>query len=84
MTGHATQHSASVLIGLNLAAARKRKGLTQREVAVALEVNERMVTRWEKGHNRPSAPYERALVALLFDGDLGALYREPDTLEPAA
>ena len=77
MSGHANQHSASVLIGLNLAAARKRKGFKQREVAAELGVSERMVTRWEKGQHRPSALYEKRLVALLLDGDLGALYAEP-------
>ena len=77
MSGHVNQHAASVLIGLNLAAARKRKGFTQRAVATELGVSERMVTRWETGKHRPSALYERALVALLLDGDLGALYAEP-------
>lgn len=78
MSGHANQHSTSVLIGLNLAAARKRKGMTQRQVASELDVSERMVTRWEKGHNRPSPVYEVELVRVLFNGDLGALYAEPD------
>lgn len=77
MSGHASQHTASVIVGLNLAAARKRKGLTQRQVAAHLDVSERMVTRWEGGHNRPSPLYEKELVAFLLDGDLGALYAQP-------
>lgn len=41
-------------IGLNLKAARQTRGLTQREVAKALDTDAFQVSRWERGAVRPS------------------------------
>jgi transcriptional regulator with XRE-family HTH domain len=42
------------IIGLNLSAARQARGLTQRELAQALDTDAFQVSRWERGTNRPS------------------------------
>jgi transcriptional regulator with XRE-family HTH domain len=41
-------------IGLNIKAGRKAKGLTQRELAQALETDAFQVSRWELGKVRPT------------------------------
>ena len=41
-------------IGLNLKAARKAKGLTQRELAQAVDTDAFQVSRWERGSVRPT------------------------------
>lgn len=40
-----------------IAAARKRKGMTQAQLADAVGTNQRAVSRWETGTVRPSAEY---------------------------
>lgn len=47
-----------------LADLRTARGLTQREVAKALDCSERLVSRWETGEGRPSDRYIVALAAL--------------------
>lgn len=42
------------IIGQNLSAARQAKGLTQRELANAIDTDPFQVSRWERGTNRPA------------------------------
>lgn len=55
--------------GLSLAAARKRKGLSQNDLSKALGVLQTMISRWEMGENSPSPAYEKQLQKILeWDG----------------
>jgi transcriptional regulator with XRE-family HTH domain len=63
-------------IGANILRERQRRGLTQRQLADALDVDTMQISRWERGAHRPSAMHETRLAALLFDGNHAALYRE--------
>lgn len=77
MTGHATGQTVTgiaAVVGANLSAARRARGMTQHEVAAAIDARERMVQKWEKGKHRPHATYEQRLADLFFDGDLSKLY----------
>ena len=44
---------------------RVKKQMTVQDVAAALGVNERLVTKWEKGRGMPDAPMIEQLSALL-------------------
>lgn len=76
MSSHASQHVEPVW-ALNIRRAREFRGWTQRQLATELDTDTMSVSRWERGKVRPSAQFEAKLVALLFDGDLAALYAEP-------
>ena len=52
--------------------------MTQREVAIALDVPSLYVSRWERGQNVPGPLNQQKLAELLFDGDVSALYREKE------
>jgi transcriptional regulator with XRE-family HTH domain len=76
MTTHAKPNIA-LTVGVNLKAAREARRMTQKEVADAIGVTNRDVSRWENGGVEPGTKYRHALAQVLFDGDLSALYRVP-------
>ena len=51
--------------GTQLRLARKRKGLTQKELADAVGARHNTVSNWEAGRNQPDPDTVRALCALL-------------------
>lgn len=62
----------------NIRAARKAKGFTQHELAVALGRGDAMtVSRWERGEHRPSDEYLVSL-AVALDRDVSWFFAEPD------
>jgi transcriptional regulator with XRE-family HTH domain len=81
MTRNVNRQTAPT-VGANLRFARNEQGLTQRQVAEAVGVTPADVSRWERGKVEPSARFRFPLAELFFDGDVSALYREPDK-EPA-
>ena len=74
MSRRATRHLAAT-IGANIREARG--SMTQREVAIALDVPSLYVSRWERGSHVPDGLNQQKLANLFFDGDVSALYREP-------
>jgi transcriptional regulator with XRE-family HTH domain len=77
MTSQGTPQIATI-IGRNIAAARDTAELTQRQVAVALELDTRAVGRWERAGIVPSAK-NLARLADLLDRDPGWFYtRHPN------
>lgn len=64
MTSQATRDIKSI-IGSNLKAARKRKGLTQRELAAIVDVPDMHISRWERGAHRPNDAAMSALAKAL-------------------
>jgi transcriptional regulator with XRE-family HTH domain len=78
-----TQHPSLQIkqrVGANLAAARVAKGMTQRQVGEAVGAAGPDVSRWENGRVEPGPAYRQALADVLFDGDVSALYREPEEI----
>lgn len=65
------------IIGLNLSAARQAKGLTQRELAQAIDTDPFQVSRWERGTNRPSDPTLGRLAEAL-DIDYVDFFTDPE------
>lgn len=80
--GPHTETQAVTTVGANLKAAREARELTQKQVAEAIGVTNRDVSRWENGKVEPGRKYRHLLADLFFDGDLSAMYAEP--LEAAA
>jgi transcriptional regulator with XRE-family HTH domain len=68
-------------LGARLRTARRSVGLTQKELAFALEVEAITVSRWERGVTTPSLPRLRR-IAELTETTVGDLVRAPDA--PAA
>lgn len=66
----------SSLVGRNIAAAREAAGLTQQQLASELETSTSRVSGWERGIHLPSQKQQPAIAALLFGGDVSALFRE--------
>ncbi|MGN1118945.1 MAG: helix-turn-helix domain-containing protein, partial [Oscillospiraceae bacterium] len=52
-------------IGAFIAALRKEKGYTQREIADRLELSEKTVSKWECGKGLPDVVYMEPLCSLL-------------------
>lgn len=77
MSSHANRQALTV-VGNNVRRAREARGWTQRELAAALDTDVMQVSRWERGEHRPNAAYEAALTEVLFEGNLAALYTEPE------
>lgn len=77
MATHATNHLSKV-VGANIATARERKGITQLQLAAELSTSTSRVSGWERGLHMPSRRQQPALAEVLFDGDIGALYRETE------
>ena len=71
-------------VAANLKAAREARGLTQKQVADAIGVTNRDVSRWENGKVEPGRKYRFALAGFFFAGDLAALYAEPEPKAVAA
>jgi len=73
-----TDHSGQIrrTIAANIVRERRARDLTQRQLADALNVETMLVSRWERGAHRPSPLHEAKLAAMLFGGDIAALYRE--------
>lgn len=69
-------------VAANLREARKARKLSQHEVGIALGTTGPAVSRWETGRVEPGWEYRQKLANLFFDGDISALYREPEK-EPA-
>ena len=65
--------------GTQLRLARKRKGLTQKELADAVGARHNTVSNWEAGRNQPDPDIVRALCALL-EVDSNYFY-ETETVE---
>ncbi len=65
--------------GTQLRLARKRKGLTQKELADAVGARHNTVSNWEAGRNQPDPDTVRALCALL-EVDSNYFY-ETETVE---
>lgn len=73
------RHMAQIT-GRNLRAARDERDLTQRTVAEAIGVTPMDVSRWETGRVEPGGKYRQALADFFFDGNVAALYREPEDI----
>jgi transcriptional regulator with XRE-family HTH domain len=71
-------HHLAALVGTNIAAARERAGLTQQEVATAVKTSISRVSDWERGLHMPSRSVQPLLAELLFEGDVTAMFRQPD------
>ena len=52
-------------VGATIKEARKGMGLTQRELAKALDVTDASVSYWEQGRNTPGSDIQRKLAARL-------------------
>lgn len=86
MQRHAHRQPAQIT-GRNIATARGQRKLTQRELAaeiVSLVPDAKLggadVSRWETGRIEPGPKYRFALAQILFDGDLSAMYAEPEEI----
>ena len=55
----------ALTIGRNIKAARDAKGLTQRDLAEAIDTDSFSVSRWERGAHKPSDDALAALAAAL-------------------
>ena len=52
-------------IGKFIASARKKKKLTQEQLAIKLGINNRTISRWENGKNMPDASLYKPLCEIL-------------------
>lgn len=69
--------------GANVADARRRAGLTQRALAIFLDVDTLAISRWERGKANPTTSNLVALAAALGE-DPGWFYADhPETREAA-
>ena len=66
-------------IGANLAAYRKRQGLTQAELAEKLNYSDKAVSKWERGDSIPDV-LTLMQLAELFDITVNELVADPDVL----
>jgi DNA-binding XRE family transcriptional regulator len=62
---------------------RERAGLTQFELAVAIDVTATTVFNWEKGRSEPRASQVRAM-AKLFNVSMDVIVFEPEEVKSAA
>ena len=67
------------LIGKNIAAHRKRSGLTQVELADKLNYSDKAVSKWERGDSVPDV-LTLAQLAQLFDVTVDDLLKDPNAL----
>jgi transcriptional regulator with XRE-family HTH domain len=82
MPSQGNRHLAAI-IGANIRRERLARDLTQREVAQAIGVESIFISRWERGEHSPNEERLHLLADLFFDGDVSALFRDPDA-EPVA
>ena len=66
-------------IGVNIAAYRKRAGLTQANLAEKLNYSDKAVSKWERGESVPDV-ITLMQLASLFDTTVDDLVRDPDEL----
>lgn len=79
MTASGASQGLTATLAANIKRQRVARGLTQHDLAVKLNLSDAVaVSRWERGLHPPNDENRVALAALLFDGDVGALYREPE------
>ena len=71
------------LIGKNIAAHRKRCGLTQAGLAEKLNYSDKAVSKWERGESVPDV-LTLAQIANLYEITVDDLLRDPDELPPDA
>jgi len=67
------------IIGKNIAAHRKRSGLTQVELADKLNYSDKAISKWERGDSVPDV-LTLAQLAELFEVTVDTLLRDPDAL----
>lgn len=65
--------------GEKFKALREEKGLTQKDVAAALEINARMITRYENGISHPRTREAYRKIADYFGVDINYLLTEDDS-----
>ena len=68
-----------ILVGCNIAACRKRAGLTQAELALKLNYTDKAVSKWERGESVPDL-ITLIQLAELFGISLDALTADPNAL----
>ncbi len=81
-----SSHDRAAALGLTLRALRQRARLTQRDLAIALDVTPSMVHRWERHGATPSTPHLVRLAAVLgvtVDDLLGQLAPKTTDVVPA-
>ena len=71
------------LLGKNIAAHRKRCGLTQAGLAEKLNYSDKAVSKWERGESVPDV-ITLAQLAALYDITVDDLIRDPNELPPDA
>ncbi len=75
------------MLNENIKALRKKKGLTQDELASRLNVVRQTVSKWEKGHSVPDAEMLQK-IAEVFDADvsqlLGASIKQNENIDAIA
>ena len=68
-----------ILVGCNIAACRKRAGMTQAELALKLNYTDKAVSKWERGESVPDL-ITLIQLAELFGISLDALTADPNAL----
>lgn len=66
-------------VGCNIAACRKKAGMTQAELAMKLNYTDKAVSKWERGESVPDLP-TLVQLAELFDISLDSLTADPNAL----
>jgi len=61
--------------GANVDRGMRAKGLTNRDVGKIMDRSEMEISRWRRGLHLPVPANQAALADILFDGDLGELYK---------
>lgn len=69
-------HQIPVVVGSNIRSARQRKGLTQHELALAVDTQAFQIGRWEKGRHKPRDEMLAALAQAL-DLEISDFFSEP-------
>ena len=72
-------HHLPTVVGHHIATARRERGLTQQQLATDLGTSISRVSSWENGRHLPGQRHRITLADQLFDGDVTAMFREPDT-----
>ncbi len=67
----------AALVGRNLRIARKSRGLTQHQLAVALGCEDMAISRWERGQNRPS-DINLVAIAEVFSREVAWFFTKHD------
>lgn len=78
-----TQHWSMIDFGKNLATLRKQRQLTQQELADLLDIQPRLLGRWEQGKGKPQFDYIVKLADVL-EVTLDRLLRGEDNRSPTS